>query len=202
MSNTQSSKGFSAVEVVIALFIVAVLAVGGRFIWHRTHEPKPSSGSNNTTQQKGTTGKSQASDPTEGGKYLVITEWGVRVALPDELRGKIAYSIQDATDPDTGSPLQGADTFVAADVLPSSICTVVSSSVGDSIKAGAIYIRSDTSKPFNASRYRGHFQENILSDGGHAYHLNYVTPDCAGGGANATKIEELQAALALLQKIE
>src|SRR6266480_1430280 len=36
----------------------------------------------------------QAKKASEGGKYLVIKEWGVRFPLPKELRGDVRYEIR------------------------------------------------------------------------------------------------------------
>ena len=47
------------------------------------------------TQKTNTTQK----DPTEGGKYLVIKEWGVRFRLPEDLRGTISYKAVSADYP-------------------------------------------------------------------------------------------------------
>ena len=46
------------------------------------------------TQKTNTTQK----DPTEGGKYLVIKEWGVRFGVPDDLRGDLSYIYDDRFD--------------------------------------------------------------------------------------------------------
>ena len=42
-------------------------------------------------QNQKTKNQQTQNDPSEGGKYLVIKEWGVRFLLPEELRGDIYY---------------------------------------------------------------------------------------------------------------
>jgi hypothetical protein len=83
----RNQKGFGAIE---ALIIVAVLAVVGFGGWYITHK-------NKTGQLASTISKSQtanAADPSDGGKFLVIKEWGVRFPLDASLQGDTTYGIR------------------------------------------------------------------------------------------------------------
>lgn len=63
-------------RLLIILLSLALLGVGGYLGWNYYQDSK----TNN--------------DPSEGGKYLVIKEWGVRFELPEELRGDVKYGIE------------------------------------------------------------------------------------------------------------
>jgi hypothetical protein len=99
MPKKLSSNGFSVVEVVVALLVVAALGLGGFFV--RQHN-KPKA---NINQSAGNSGSDlqppkadnqyKASDPSEGGKYLVIKEWGVRFPVPKDLEGKLEYALSN-----------------------------------------------------------------------------------------------------------
>lgn len=45
----------------------------------------------NRNNQANTSQTSKQSDPSEGGKYLYIKEWGVRFKLPEELVNSVSY---------------------------------------------------------------------------------------------------------------
>ncbi|MFE3858188.1 hypothetical protein ACFXPN_44525 [Streptomyces griseorubiginosus] len=99
MTKKLSTNGFSVVEVVVVLFVVAALGVGGFFVWQKTHDKnKTSDTKTQTTDQKTDTNtdeNTEPADPSEGGKYLVIKEWGVRFPLPEQLRGDVDYSLNE-----------------------------------------------------------------------------------------------------------
>jgi prepilin-type N-terminal cleavage/methylation domain-containing protein len=206
MSQKQTKDGFSIIEVLIVIVVVAVLAAAGFFFWQKTKK-------NNTAKQSTTSSQSDKqdsnksttqeanTDPTEGGKYLYIKEWGVRVALPADLQGKVSYQLGDKTSDPDGNLIQAAKILVMSNSDADNSCAVVTTSAGTFIEAGAQYIQSEDGKTFNASRYKWTFREGILKDGSHDYHLNYVTPDCASSTA-VTEIEQLQPALESLQKAE
>ena len=81
------------------LLILLILLTGGYFSYQywQDHKTKP------TTNV--TTSTSSATDPSEGGKYLVIKEWGVRFEVPIALRGSLSYSLNDQAYHDFGGPI-------------------------------------------------------------------------------------------------
>ena len=208
MKVKSSDKGFSVIEAIIIVVVLAILVSGGWYFWQKTRKTEPTAQSSKTTSQTSGSHQSasqeqQPTDPSEGGKYLVIKEWGVRVALPQDMQGKLSYKINRVTDPDSGLPLEAADLYVLASAFGPNDCAQATTDIGSSIYVTAFYIRSDTSKSFNASRYHNDtFKENILVGGQYAYHLDYITPDCLGGGTFQAKIEALQAALVNLRRTE
>jgi hypothetical protein len=200
------SQGFSAVEVVIVLVIVIAAACGGWYVWTHNHKNdsnksnKPAQNTNNQNNQQHQT----TSDPSEGGKYLVISEWGVRVLLPDALHNAVTYSLGPPVKDSDNNTLQSARLLLKKSVLPDEMtCVVVDNqSVGQAIDVAVQYIRSETDKPFDAARYKGTMKANILKEGAFAYHLNYTIPDCLGGGVNTQIVENLQTALGQLQNAD
>lgn len=80
-----SARGFSVVEVVVVLAIVAVLGLGGLFVWQRnkddTANKTDQTSQNDQTKQNNK--DEEPNDPSEDGKYLVIDEWGARIPLSD-----------------------------------------------------------------------------------------------------------------------
>lgn len=197
------SQGFSTIGVIVLALAVAAISLAGWHIRRVNEQHNANKRSANTPSQTAVhkDDKKQVG-PSENGKYLVIKEWGVKAELPEKLRGSISYKVQTATDPETNLPLQMASIYISAASLDSTVCAITETNVGASVQAGANYLRSDIAKSFNAARYKGDFQENILTDSAFAYHLNSITPDCLGGGANAMKIEELQHTLVQLVKVD
>lgn len=208
MSRINKADGFSAVVIFILVAVIAVLGITGWFVWQKNNTKASNITKPNTTSQanstRATTQQKQndaQADPTQGGKYLVISEWGTRVALPTAFQGKVAYKISQAQDPDTGLPLQGADIYVASSVFSANSCATTDTAVGRSVTVVTTYLRTDASQPFNSSRYKGTMKVNILQDSKYNYHLNYVVPDCLGGGTNEQLVQQLQDGLTHLQKL-
>jgi hypothetical protein len=92
------TQGFSILAIIAAIVVVAGIACGGYYIFkHKNSTAQQSADTSQPTQQKDTTNNVKdnspaPADPSEGGKYLVIKEWGVRVLLPENLRGDIYLS--------------------------------------------------------------------------------------------------------------
>lgn len=87
MKHKNSQKGFTAIELILVVVIVIILAVGAWWIWQKNND----GGKQNAPADTSQTDKQDKSDPSEGGKYMVINEWGVRFLLPEELRGDVYY---------------------------------------------------------------------------------------------------------------
>ena len=73
--------------VLLVLTLISGVSFGGWKYWQNHRTPQ----TNNTTQAKD---DSSTNDPSEGGKFLVIKEWSVRVLLPEKLQGKVSYSLR------------------------------------------------------------------------------------------------------------
>lgn len=109
----QSSLGFSILAIVISIAVIIGLSVGGLYVWNKNHKSSQSNKDNNSSQTNNSNNSSNSntgnnnsqSDPSEGGKYLVIKEWGVRFEVPEGLRGDISYFENDRAHVDFGGPI-------------------------------------------------------------------------------------------------
>ncbi len=191
-----------ALKVGITALLFAALVLGGYF-WnknHKTNQNERTDSQTQTTEKPKDDQNTQQNQVTNNDNYLVIKEWGVKVKLPDEFIGKVTYLLGDpAIDPD-GNRIQAVTIYVTKTSLDGTVCGTQETNLGSSIDSGAQYIRSELVKPFNSNRYKWTFKVDILKDSTYAYHLNYLTPDCLGGGDNATRIEALQKSLVSLEK--
>ncbi len=72
------------------IMAIVIIGLGGYFAWQHSQDKKNSSKTPSTaTQRQSTTPNTSAhkkDDPSEGGKFLVIKEWGVRLPYPDSAR--------------------------------------------------------------------------------------------------------------------
>lgn len=72
----------------LALILCLLIIIGGVYFGYtywQSNKPKPTTNTTTPTPQTPT-------DLTEGGKYLVIKEWGVRFPVPDDYRSDIQYA--------------------------------------------------------------------------------------------------------------
>lgn len=207
MSARARSLSSPPIPVVIMIFVIAIIGFGGWYVWHKNSENDTTRQTTDTETSESNpataTQQSQTSPPAdspEENAYLVIKEWNVKIVLPEDMRGVVTYKMGELhADPD-GNQIQAAKIMLATSVLPGNECGTFSTSVGEASETGAQYIRSESTKPFDAERYRWTFKENILKTSGYNYHLNYVTPACIGTAVD--KIETLQDALITLHQME
>jgi len=72
MKQTHHAKGFSAVEALITVLILAVIALGGFLVWHKNHASRPTqqanSGQHNQSQNGASSQKQTSTDPYSGWK--------------------------------------------------------------------------------------------------------------------------------------
>lgn len=73
-----------------ALLVLGILILAGGGAYALTHKQKPSQSNSNGKSSQSSSSNS-SNDPSEGGRYLVIKEWGVRFKLPEGLQGDVAY---------------------------------------------------------------------------------------------------------------
>ncbi len=90
---TKPASPSKAKYIVITIFAVALAVVIGLGGWLILRNDKNNNDSQTNTSQiiepANNEGEEEQYDPSEGGKYLVIEEWGVRFPLPEELRGDL-----------------------------------------------------------------------------------------------------------------
>lgn len=200
MTINKHPAGFATIVGVVILITITGLVTW--FIWRNDtlSNMGDRSDSHLSSQTQGSQTKNVA-DPSENGKYLFIREWGVRSLLPETLQGKVTYKVTQATDPDTNLPLEAAHLYIASSALGPDDCAITTTDLGSSENSNIEYIRTDSSKPFNDSRYNGTTKTNILESHSYAYHLNYGGPECMSG-ANLEKVEALQTSSVNLVEIK
>lgn len=204
MSTRVHSRGFSPAVVVTVVLAIAVVGFGGWYMWHQSSESNAAKrASTEAPEASATTTPQSQNSPTdspEENKDLIIKEWNIKVTLPEGMSGAVTYTMSSViSDPD-GNQIQAAKIMLATSLLPGNKCGTTSTSVGEAAESGALYIRSESGKPFDAQRYKWTFREDILKTDEYNYHLNYVTPECIGSAVN--KIDTLQTALVNLRQVE
>lgn len=81
----KTSSGFSLVILLITLVVLAGVGFAGWYVWKQNHtENKNTTSSSASTQ---TSSSSKQDSTTSKQKYLVITEWGVKIPLSSEISG-------------------------------------------------------------------------------------------------------------------
>jgi len=175
MAQKLSSKGFTAIETTIVILVVAVLAFGGWFIWSKTRKKDNTSTNSTTTQnqnQKNANKDQQTTDQSDGGKYLVIKEWKVRLPLSESLRGDAEYGIFLQNNGDQIAYF--ASKKVAAKTTTGDCgLTETSDSNGHGMFGGAMALSRSASKPSDDEN-----PELIFQKDGYWYTLGF-----ANGGA-------------------
>lgn len=104
----KNEKGFSAVEGLLIILVVAVIGFGGYYVWHTQHKAKPTAAITTTSATKPATKTTTSTPAAPVQKYVTISAWGVRV------------------------PYSGSDTLSASDQT----CTENGDAAGDTINLG------------------------------------------------------------------
>lgn len=87
-------SGFSTVETIIALFVIAALAFSGWLFWQRNQD-----NTEDNKQHSRSKNEQQTADKPKT-QYLVIEEWGVKLPLSDPISG----AFYEGTVQQDGSP--------------------------------------------------------------------------------------------------
>jgi len=99
MPSNIKSNGFAHITVIVTLLLaLAAIGFGAWYVWQKNKTAKSADNTNATQKNTSNNRDNNTTDPSEGGKYLVITEWGVRFELPEGLRGEIEYGIETTPD--------------------------------------------------------------------------------------------------------
>jgi len=85
----RSQRGSLPLIILGIVVLLAGIGLAGWYVWQKRDKTEPQT---STNQQKSeNSGKKEAvnvqPDPSEGGKYLVIKEWGVKLPLSDDISG-------------------------------------------------------------------------------------------------------------------
>jgi Tfp pilus assembly protein PilE len=85
MAQKSASKGFTAVEAIIVILVVAVLAFGGWFIWHKSYKKENTKTNNQTSHNQNNQSKETAQpDLYPGWKTYGNTTYGISLRYPTE----------------------------------------------------------------------------------------------------------------------
>lgn len=181
MMRKMRTEGFSTVGIMAVVLVVAFIIATGWFVWQKDKNNSTSSNQTNTTStqpQTNTNTQQQnpiPSDPAEGGKYLVIAEWGVRVPLPESLKGDIKYGLWARASEQT--EVASFEIGKLAQ-LPNSNCKLHAESDGSGLSGGigVMLIR----KPANLPAPAGVGDSTFTSqDGKYKYYATRLKALCA-----------------------
>jgi hypothetical protein len=159
----------------LALLITLAILIGGTYTaytyWQNNKTKSPTTANNQTNK---------TSDPTEGGKYLVIKEWGVRFEVPEEYHGDLYYFIysENIAPQDSNNITIGSKKLESTDTR----CGAGKDSDGTYRMgiAGVTRIRTGDPAPFN--------YESAASFGGRDY---FTEPAQAACVSSSDRIEDL-----------
>jgi prepilin-type N-terminal cleavage/methylation domain-containing protein len=106
MQTKLDRKGFSIVEVLIAIVIIAAVVLCGWLAWHHAHhkkEPTPSPAASASNSQKSNS-SSQANSPTGSTQsYMAIPEWGIKMPLASAI-SDVYYIASNSSEDANGQP--------------------------------------------------------------------------------------------------
>jgi hypothetical protein len=96
MRATTKSSGFSITTVIAVLFVVAVVGLGAFTVFSNDSKDDNKTGSK--------TSSSGSKDSSNGQKYLVISQWGVKLPLSDAIQDAYYIVSSVSYDANTGGP--------------------------------------------------------------------------------------------------
>lgn len=211
MAKHTSSQGFALTGIVVIVTVLAVAGFGGWYVWDKNRSAGNDLKSADTTSQNGqnqqpskpstTETAKEASDPSEGGKYLVIREWGVRFLLPEELRGDVKYGIAPSSIDDSETAWFEVGRIAR---LLGSNCTIEPASTSSGIRGGiGVYLRR-TSEKMSDDEVRESFQYvSNLSVGGKWYGFGGPKGSCLPNETDETDLQlEVDVARSLTESMK
>ncbi|MEI9914067.1 MAG: hypothetical protein WDN66_03750 [Candidatus Saccharibacteria bacterium] len=103
---SKNEKGFTVVEGLLIVLVLAVIGFGGYYVWHTQHKTKPVAVTTSSSTKPATTAKTTTTAPTSTTKYLQVTQLGVELPLATGIDDLIYnYIPNDDTDSTPGSTL-------------------------------------------------------------------------------------------------
>ncbi len=93
-----SQSGFSALEVVLIIVVVGVIAGAGWFVWHakQTSSGQSSKQSSSQTSQSSNDTENSSDLGESSAAYLTVSEWGVKIPLSETTKN-VSYTVVDGT---------------------------------------------------------------------------------------------------------
>lgn len=92
MARTKNQSGFTVVEVILVLILVAILGFTGYYVWHSQKKADDKKPVSTTSQPSSTSTKPVAAKSNQD--FLVVKEWGVKIPLSANLVG--AYYLRQS----------------------------------------------------------------------------------------------------------
>jgi hypothetical protein len=182
--------GFGAVEIIIICLVVVVIGAAGFFVFKKTSEkaataPTPAS-QDATSTQNGDISTKATIDHSEGGKYLVIKECGVRVLLPNSLKGNAFYSLREFDE---------IDGRVEAASINSKFFQPECRDTAEDLGLDVIRTATRTDNAPYA------YKRNALQAGNYSYHNIYGKEGCSKflSGAKADVFNELKESIGTVE---
>jgi hypothetical protein len=169
-------------HVVLAAIIGLIVVIAGFLAWQyvRSHsdknkEPSQPTPTARTEPTEERLSAPKISDPSEGGKYLVIQEWGVRFPLSEELKNDVKYGIFTYSSGDKQTAYFASNRVVAH--APGGNCDLepASETYGQGIDGGTVALGRSKIKPTETDP-KLYFQ---LED--HWYVMGFGSASCYDG---------------------
>jgi hypothetical protein len=146
----RQSQGFSVLAALAILLVVAAVGTSGWFVWHKHQQAsitsKAKDNPSQATNNQQTEQNPKTTDPSEGGKYLVISEWDMKIPLTNDLQNDVKYGLFTFTSGDqavyfTSKKLVSHGPGGSCDLVPRT------DSSGQGISGGTIAVSRSTIKP-------------------------------------------------------
>ncbi len=137
MRQQERQSGFGIVQIVLVVFVIAVMGVTGLVVYqhHKTNSAKDKAAASNTqtTTQPQNTTTTQTQQTTSD--YLTITEWGVKLPLSDHIKSaKYVVGTSFSNDQD-GKP---SGVFLGLTSLSDNSCNPSNNNNGGTGAIGAL----------------------------------------------------------------
>ncbi len=157
------------------LVVAAVLLLIGFGGWFAYSQNKSDDDGKKNSQGQNAPQPNPA-DPSEGGKYLVIKEWGVRFPLPQDLQSDIEYRLNEGTS-------MGSSAVFSSKKLQGTNCEPlkVKTSSGEVWRGigGINLVKSSTPLETDSSEQSVNYREIKQLDG-YWYSYNTKIASCSG----------------------
>lgn len=145
--------------------LALVLLLGGAITWQYIAHKQAPAPEQAKTSAKASSNTNSPSDPSQDGAYLVIKEWGVRVALPEALKGTAFYSLRQFQE--------SYGQVEAADISSSRFAPECRTSADDlGLTVARTTTQLDATAPYAYAR-------NVLSADGYWYHGLFGKDGCS-----------------------
>lgn len=146
MHKNLDRKGFSVVEVLIAIVVIAAIAACGWLAWRHNHKDKTQAASHGATSNS--TAKSDSSS-TAKTQYMTIAEWGVKMPLSTPI-ASVYYVVSNQSEDANGRP----DTlWLGLKSITSASCTPTASNVNNTEFASIFRALPTDTDPVSGTLY-------------------------------------------------